>query len=391
VTTSPWRIAVGAGLLAAGVMIGGAPIVHADSDSGASNGSSAAGGGHGTRSDPSAHASEKRRTLHDVSAKLGLGQHKSAPSRIGPTDSIRSAGAALTRSIVGAARLDRTATMPTSRRQQQSAAGALPSPTIAALPLSSVVRRVTEPLAKAVASTGGEVVPASIAAAITTVTTVQSLATDAVVTAIPELAAPIAAVARLLQLPALFVSQLGTSATQWVGGVGVATTPRSAGGETVARLLQIIETGSGTPDAAVPVAVGTPTPPPIAASPIDLTAALGHLPPASTVGPVGPDNAGPDGVSAFLETYGGLVAASLAALLAAAIPGLAGMFIPTAAGARLGYRQAKARMAMRTLRTARSSAMGPIGIVSSGGLVTLRPKSAHVVRARADDLTSDVA
>jgi hypothetical protein len=360
VTTLPWRIAIGAGLLAAGVMIGGAPIVHADSDSGASNGSSAAGGGHGTRSDPNAHATEKRRTLHDVSVKLGMGKQESAPSRTGPTDSIRSAGA-------------------------------LPSPTIASLPLESVVRRVTEPLTKAVASTGGQVVPASIAAATTTVTTVQSLATDAVVTVIPELAAPIAAVAPLLQLPAFFVSQLGTSATQWVGGVGVATTPRSAGGETVARLLQIIETPSGTPDAAAPVAVGTPTPPPITASPIDLTAALGHLPSASTAAQVGPDNAGPDGVSAFLETYGGLVAASLAALLAAAIPGLTAMFIPTAAGARLGYRQAKARMAMRTLRTARFSAMGPIGIVRSGGSVTLRPKSAHVVRARADDLTSDAA
>jgi hypothetical protein len=378
VTTSPWRIAIGAGLLAAGVMIGGAPIVHADSDSGTSNGSSA-------------HGTEKRRTLHNVATKLGMGQRKSAPSRIGPTDSIRSAGAALTRSIVGAARLDRTATPATSRRQQQAAAGAPPSPTIAVLPLSSVVRRVTEPLAKIVPSTGGQVVPASIAAVTTTITTVQSLATDAVVTVIPELAAPIAAVAPLLQLPAHFASQFGNSATQSVGGGGVATTPRSAGGETVAQLLQLIQASSGTPGGAAPVAVGTSTPPPITSSPIDLTAALGHLPSGSTAAPVGPDNAWPDGVGTFLKTYGGLVAASLAALLAAAIPGLAGMFIPTAAGAHLGYRQAKARMAMRTLSTARFSAMAPIGIVRSGALVTLRPKSSHVVRPRAADLTRDVA
>ena len=92
-----------------------------------------------------------------------------------------------------------------------------------------------------------------------------------------------------------------------------------------------------------------------------------------------------------MHTYGGLVAASLAALIAAAIPGLVAMFIPTAAGAHLGYRQAKARMAMRTLSTAHSSAMGPVGIVRSGALVTLRPKSAQVVHARAADLARDVA
>lgn len=196
-TTSPWRIAIGAGLLAAGVMIGGAPIVQADSDSGASSGSSS-------------HTTENHRTLHNISAKLGIGQRKSTESRTSPTDSIRSAGAALTRTIVGAARLDRTATLPTGRRQQQATAGAPRSPTIGARPLISVVRRVTEPLTKTGPSTGGQVVPESIAAVTNTVTNVQNLATDAVVTVIPELAGPIAAVEPLLQLPARIASQSAT-------------------------------------------------------------------------------------------------------------------------------------------------------------------------------------
>jgi hypothetical protein len=383
VTTSPWRIAIAAGLLAAGVMIGGAPMVYADSDSSASDGSSA-------------HTTEKHRTLHNVSAKLGIGQRKSTESRPSPTDSIRSAGAAITRTIVGAVRLDRTATLPTTRRQQQAAAGAPPSPTIGARPLSSADRSVTEPSTEAGPSTGGQGVQASIAAMTTTYTNVQNLWTDAVVTVVPAMEGPIAAAEPLLQLPVRIASQLGKAVAWAADGGVVATMPRparaeSAGDETVVRLLQLIETPSSTPDAVAPVAVGTPTPPPITAPPIDLAAALGRMPSTPTAAPVGPDNAGPDEVSAFLSTLGALVAASLAALLAAAIPGLVGMFIPTAAGAHLGYRQAKARMAVRTLSITRLSAPGPIGIVRSGALVTLRPKSAQVVRARAAALTSDVA
>ena len=202
-TTSPWRVAIGAGLLAAGVMIGGAPIVQADSDSGASDGSSA-------------HTTENHRTLHNVSAKLGIGQRKSTESRTSPTDSIRSAGAALTRTIVGAARLDRSATLPTSRRQQQAAAGAPPS---------SVVRRVTEPSTNAGPSTGGQVVPASIAAVTSTVTNVQNLATDAVVTAIPELAGPIAAAEPILQLPVRIASQLSATPSHSRSMRGLASPP----------------------------------------------------------------------------------------------------------------------------------------------------------------------
>jgi hypothetical protein len=71
---------------------------------------------------------------------------------------------------------------------------------------------------------------------------------------------------------------------------------------------------------------------------------------------------------------------ALAALLLAALPGLGGLLVLTGAGTRLGYRQAKAGIALQTAGIARFARSGPLGVVRSGSLVYVRPRASRVVR-----------
>lgn len=71
-----------------------------------------------------------------------------------------------------------------------------------------------------------------------------------------------------------------------------------------------------------------------------------------------------------------MAAMSLWALLAAAIPGLGGLLAFAATGMRIGYRQAHARMALRTTALARFVRAGPIGIVREGASVSLHSRTA---------------
>ena len=78
----------------------------------------------------------------------------------------------------------------------------------------------------------------------------------------------------------------------------------------------------------------------------------------------------------------GVLPISLAALAALALPGTGGLTILTAAGVRVGYRQANAGFAVRTAGIARFARPGavPLGVVRSGSLVVIRPRSLRVVR-----------
>jgi len=368
VTVSRLRISAASGLLAFGALVAVGPAAHADSGSAAGHGAGAADPGRTKPSAPSSHVNDAvRSTLHGAAT--------------GPRGSSKSPSAKLPSTIAAATRVTRTVTGSIGAGQQPTA------PAAAATPVSDVAG----PVIDAVASAATPIGSAASAAATITLTPVEGLVkpvTDVVATALPTLAIPLAIVAPLA--PSYVAPLLGTGATQPTDPSAVAGAPASAGGDTVALLLEIIQHPSaplGT--------TGAPTPPPLTASPFDLTAALGHTRSASSNARAAADAAGPGGLQAFLESYGGLVivaaavAASLAALVAAAFPGLAGLFLPTAAGARIGYRQAKARTAMRTSGTARFSAVGPIGIVHSGALVTLRPNSSHV--ARAGTLSQNVA
>ncbi|MBY0289302.1 MAG: hypothetical protein K2X52_19495 [Mycobacteriaceae bacterium] len=72
-----------------------------------------------------------------------------------------------------------------------------------------------------------------------------------------------------------------------------------------------------------------------------------------------------------------LVPASLTALAAIAVPGLGGLLIVCAAGIRVGYRQAKAGLALRASGIARFAGPGPMGIVRSGSLIALHTRTAR--------------
>jgi hypothetical protein len=105
-----------------------------------------------------------------------------------------------------------------------------------------------------------------------------------------------------------------------------------------------------------------------------------------------PDAALPEGLQTFLHTYGGIiVAVSLSAMFAAALPGLIGLAIPVAAGMGIGYRQAKAGRALHTSGIAHLAPSGPIGVVRSGRLIALRSPGRRVPTPNNADLAQEVA
>jgi hypothetical protein len=105
-----------------------------------------------------------------------------------------------------------------------------------------------------------------------------------------------------------------------------------------------------------------------------------------------PASALPGQLREFLDTYGQvIVAVSLSALFLAALPGLAGLVIPTVAGMGLGYRQAKAGRTLRASGIAHLAASGPIGVVRSGSLIALRPSRRRLPPPDMADQAQDVA
>ena len=97
------------------------------------------------------------------------------------------------------------------------------------------------------------------------------------------------------------------------------------------------------------------------------------------------EGVGPTSALSFLEhtVRAVLAPASLSALAAIALPGIGGLLIICAAGMRVGYRQAKAVLAVRSSGIARFIRQGPLGVVRSGSLVALRPRALRVVRPAA--------
>jgi hypothetical protein len=73
-----------------------------------------------------------------------------------------------------------------------------------------------------------------------------------------------------------------------------------------------------------------------------------------------------------------LVPASLFSLAAVALPGLGGLLIVSAAGVRVGYRQAKTGLALRAAGIARFAGPGPLGVVRSGSQIALRTRPPRV-------------
>ncbi len=78
-----------------------------------------------------------------------------------------------------------------------------------------------------------------------------------------------------------------------------------------------------------------------------------------------------------------LAPASLSALAALALPGVGGLLILCAAGMRVGYRQAKAGLTMHASGISRFAGSGPLGVVRSGSLISLRPRPQRVTKHEA--------
>jgi hypothetical protein len=196
----------------------------------------------------------------------------------------------------------------------------------------------------------------------------------------------VGAVVLLAQLPSdLFSFLLGIAGVQpVVGGVGGSHgrgLSAAAGASVASRLpLGLPLAGiSGPPLAGVSSLPVTDEPTGVAT--LDVIA-LGRASAVSGMVSVAPDAAFSIGAgSSFRHVLGELLLpVSLWVLAAGALPGAGGLVILFATGARLGYRQAKAGVALRTTGIAHFARPGPLGVVRPMALRVVRPKALRVVR-----------
>jgi len=390
------------------VMTGGGAVAHADS--GSESGSTATDGAtpsaqQTTRPQgPIARLSESlRTTLRDVTTTVGVVRKPLTQSLAGVTDSVtKSALDTLSSGIAAGTVVTRTVTgviEPAPRPLAPTNDTVALNPTDVAVPVVSPV----SPVVDALASTVNQVASTPASVTTTALTTVQSVVAPVLtgVASIPtNLTAPIpdviTALQSLLTATTDAVTQFTAFPTDLAALFGVTGTPPTSGslgtggpltawGSPVASPLQLMQLLTD-PTALVPA--------PMATLPMDVTAALGLASVASTSARVAPSDTVPGGIAAFFHSAGGLiaiVAVSLSALALAAMSGVAGMLASTAAGVRIGYRQAKARMALRASGIARFAVGGPVGVVRSGTLVAFRPRTANVARPGARGLSRNVA
>jgi hypothetical protein len=378
VTTSRWLIAAATSMLACGVLVAVGPVAHADDASPASH-ESTSSHGSGLSGLTSRVSQTVRSTVKGTANVLGVHQlPKSSVGSTAPTAKsprLIAAASAITRTVTGA--IDNSPTAPADPIPDLSPAASTVSNLVTPLngAIASAAPKLAAPLTDVV-STVAPRVAATIPVAVEALVDVSAATTHTIVT--------------VTQLPSNFAAAFGFESGQPVAPNSLARTllPQA---EKAAAPLQIVRLLSQDPLASGADA----TPAPIATAPTDLVAALGHASLAATNTRVAHDGATPGGLREFLNSFGGLaavaVAASLAALAAAALPGVAAMLLSTAAGMRIGYRQAKARGASRISGIARFAAAGPVGIVRSGAVVALRPSKPNAGRIRPGDSVKNVA
>jgi hypothetical protein len=124
--------------------------------------------------------------------------------------------------------------------------------------------------------------------------------------------------------------------------------------------------------------------------------AVGRASAVSGMAPLAPDAAFPIGAgSSFRHVFGEiLLPVSLWALAAGALPGAGGLGFITLAGVRVGYRQAKAGVALRITGIAHFAHPGPLGVVRPMALPVVRPIALRLARPgalSADHLLDKVA
>jgi hypothetical protein len=252
----------------------------------------------------------------------------------------------------------------------------LPSVTVPVAPVSKVVATVTD----VVGSVGNAVVsvPAVVASLPSSTTPVSD-----VITSVQQLLTWAAdAVARLTQLPSDLFSLLGVAGVGPAENAGGLSTAASAPllARQASRLPQVLRISGirGVPMAGNVAGVATLGG--ITTTSLSQESALSGLPSLAPHGVI-PTGAPPSFLERTVSEL--LVPASLSALAAVALPGVGGLLIICAAGVRIGYRQAKAGLALRTAGIARFAGPGPLGVVHSGSLVALRPRALRVVSPEA--------
>jgi hypothetical protein len=393
------------------VMTAGGAVASADTGSEAASGATDAAAPSAPQSTrphgPIARLSESlRTTLRDVTTTVGAVRKPLTQSLTGVTDSVTksaldtlssgiAAGTVVTRTVTGVIEPAPRPLAPTNDTVALNPADV--APTAAAVPVVDALASTVNQVASTVDQVAS--VPASVST--TALTTVQSVVDPVMsgVASLPtNLTAPIPDVISALQslltattdavtqftaLPTDLASLFGvTGTTPTTGSLGGGGSLVASGWPLAATPLQLIQLLTDSTIAA---------PLPMVVPLIDVTTALGL---ASTSAAAASSYTVPGGFEAFIQSAGGLiaiVAVSLSALALAAASGVAGMLASTAAGVRIGYRQAKARMALRASGIARFAVGGPVGVVRSGTLVAFRSRTANVARPGVRSLSRNVA
>ena len=439
---SHWRSATGAGLLAAGLMANvGTAVAIADSGD-------TTGDADKTPASPSTNnqnplgsiVKNLTTTIHGATTAVGalapkiptpvFGSGGSASSSPGTTvpkmlsDAIRIpttitgfSGPKVTAPLADPADPTDTPTDPTDAPTAVAAADATSAPA-ATTPKKTSPAPVTTPLATALSSTLATTGNQITHTATQLVDGVVAPATAALGDSVQNLAAPVgsfagqltapipdvlssiqalltsttSALAPVTQFPTDLISLLGAAETQPVTGrIGTdarATLPAVPSASVPSTGL-LAATAAG---ASTVAEKATQTPPVTVTALSEGTRTVAQAAAVNASARATPGNVMSEGLQAFFHSYGALViAASLSALAAAALPGLIAFLVPTVAGVGLGYRQAKAGIALRASGIARFAGSGPMGIVRSGSLISLRQSAVRVSRPARNTTTAVAA
>jgi hypothetical protein len=418
VTRSHWRFATGVGLLTAGLTVNfGGAVAVADSGSGTANG--AAPASHGGPP-PGGVANKPSATIQGATNALGPGHLPRPQSILGSTGSnTRSPVAAVPQTMAETIRDDTPTTglgvgqmpqVPTDDPATAPPAVAAPDSgtagnggpgavTPVTNALTSTTNQVTQALPPVVAPTTGAVA-AGVQSLVAPVAGVQTLVTPiadelatGLIAPVPDVLTSIQAMLTatadafvpVTQVPSDLASLFGFPGAQpasgrvgadilWPSTATVPTPAQTARPHTSEHGPISASDGAGETARATATSISGATSAMVGASSLNARARTA------------PADAMSEGLQAFFRSYGALViTASLSAMVAAALPGLVALLIPTVAGVGVGYRQAKAGIALRASGIARFAGSGPVGIVRSGSLIALRPSAMRVARpARTD-------
>jgi hypothetical protein len=388
VVSSYVRFAAGVCVLSTGLFIGatGGAIAAADTDASDSSatGDSGSTQGSDTPSSPvdspmtspvGSVADSLRKTLQGVMSTLGSGRTPGLRPSTGADSST----------------VETVASSETAEANQDSGA-AVASPVEPVPTVVEPVTNVVEPVASVVepVPTAGASAPTVVASAPTVVAAVPNVVapvstvvaglvatTSDVITLVEDMLTSAAGVAHLFtSLQPDLSTLLGVAGVQGHGGMGLSATADAS----LPAFLTALQSPVGAPQTDVP---GVTWADEVAgAAPLGwrATTLLGQESPLAEASE--PDGLIPVGVRKFFQEAFDEIRRSpaLAALLLAALPGLGGLLVLTGAGTRLGYRQAKAGIALQTAGIARFARSGPLGVVRSGSLVHVRPRASRVAR-----------